>query len=1058
VHQLRAIPVLIAAYALVGGTTVLSAATACEQRASARRLRDDRSSSGALVVLDDVELAAESAADSVAVRLDRAELLLDLWRVSEATAEIERATRDLQAAPVEEGSCGDDASESSIRALELSARASRVAGKYGDAARAWTRALSQRRSEQPANAAAFVRSLVLASDTFDLAGDDTESGRLGDEALALAQSIEPPDEALLARALEGAGMQASSHGAFDRAEALYQQAVALYRHARGEGHPIQAGVWLSIGSMAVDRGDLLTADAAYQQVAAILEPLTDPSLASDKATLALNLGSMDARLGRVDDAREKLETARRLWTETRGPDHPHLAWVNESLSELLAEAGRLDEADVALEQAVRQRERSMPGSPIAVLTAAGLATLRARAGKAAEARTLWRSVGADAARLAGAGPLFQASVRVRRAETAEALGDVVTAARLRAEVEALLERQLPSGHPALAEARGQRARLAWLQGERREALRLATSAWYVQQRVLGETIAMLPEGDALRYVERSRDLRDLLLCTAAGMPVGAAPSAADDVMRELAASRAIISGALYARGHQASLTSAPTAERDDSDALARARRRYASLLWQPFSSASVDYVDALAVARQELEAIERKHARQSPGTAPRWATETDPWSALGARDVLVAFGRYRCPANATRRADPAGASGYVAFVRPGGRPARMVRFPDGRALERTIGDWYDAITGAIHAPPTDAQDDEIDALGREVARQLWVPLAAAIGSAERVFIVPDGALHSVNWYALPGAAGTYLIDEPRLLHVLTAESDLGAPLVAVARTDERSVVVLADPLIGSESTALAEATLGADARVLRSVCRFFDPRTLPPLDEAAAEALDVRDLARATGRSVQLATGRAASESWLRDHAPRASILHLAAHGGFLSPESCREPTGASAERAAARVHSLWAEAVRTRPLMRSGLLLTGAAGFTPLDAPGSEDDGVLVAEEASRLDLRGTDWVVLSACSTRRGPVVDAEGALGLHRAFHSAGARTVIASLWDVQDAPARRFMSALYDARLRGKRSTAEAMRDAQRAVLSELRAGGRSTHPVQWAAFVASGDWR
>lgn len=1057
-QQLRTIPVVIALSAAAGGTTVLSAAeTACERRASARRLRDDRSSSGALAVLDDLELDAESTADSVAVRLDRAELLLDLWRVSEATAEIERATRDLQAAPVVEDSCGDDASESSIRALELSARAFRVAGKYGDAVQAWARALPRRRSQQPANPSALVRALVLASDTFDLAGDDAESARLGDEALALAQSIEPPDEALLARAIEGAGMQASSHGAFNRAEALFQQAVALYRHARGEAHPIQAGAWLSIGSMAADRGDLLTADAAYQQVAAILEPLTDPSLASDKATLALNLGSTDARLGRVDDAREKLETARRLWTETRGPDHPHLAWVNESLSELLADAGRLDEADAVLEAAVGQRERSMPGSPIAVLTAAGLATLRARAGKAAEARALWRRVDAGAARLAGAGPLFQAGVAVRRAETAEALGDLVTAARLRAEVEALLERHLPPGHPGLAEARGQRARVAWLHGERREALRLATGAWHVQQRVLGETIATLPEGDALRYVERSRDLRDLLLCAAAGAPIGAAPAAADDVLHELASSRALISGALYARGRLASAPSVPTAERDDSDALARARRRYASLLWQPVSSAGVDYADALAAAGRELEAVERKQARRSAEAAPRPAPETDPWSALGARDALVAFGRYRCPANAPRRADTAGASGYVAFVRTAGRQARMVRFPDGPALERAIGDWYEAMTGAVHAPPTDAQDDEIDALGREVVRNLWAPLAAAIGSAERVFIVPDGALHSVSWYALPGAAGRYLIDEPRLLHVLTAESDLRAPLPAVAGTDERSVVVLADPLIGSESTARADATLGADAPLLRSACRFFDPRTLPPLDEAAAEALDVRDLARSSGRSVQLATGRAASESWLRDHAPRASILHLAAHGGLLSPESCREPA-ATAEPSIVRIRTLWEEAVRARPLMRSGLLLTGAAGFTPLDAPGAEDDGVLVAEEASRLDLRGADWVVLSACSSRRGPVVDAEGALGLHRAFHSAGARTVIASLWDVQDAPARQFMGALYEARLGKGQTTAEALRTAERSVLAKLRKEGRSTHPVQWAAFVASGDWR
>ena len=272
------------------------------------------------------------------------------------------------------------------------------------------------------------------------------------------------------------------------------------------------------------------------------------------------------------------------------------------------------------------------------------------------------------------------------------------------------------------------------------------------------------------------------------------------------------------------------------------------------------------------------------------------------------------------------------------------------------------------------------------------------------------------------------------------------------------MVVLADPLVARASTAVADAALGAETRLLRSACRFVDPQRLPRLDEAVDEARDVQRQASAADRPVQLATGAAASESWLRDHAPGASILHLAAHGGLLSPESCREPTGAAEEPAAARVRTLWEEAVRARPLMRSGLLLTGAAGFTPLDAPGTNDDGVLVAEEAARLDLRGADWVVLSACSTRRGPVVDAEGSLGLHRAFHSAGARTVIASLWDVQDAPARRFMRALYAARLGEGRTTADAMRQAERSVLEELRRSGRSTHPVQWAAFVASGDWR
>lgn len=52
----------------------------------------------------------------------------------------------------------------------------------------------------------------------------------------------------------------------------------------------------------------------------------------------------------------------------------------------------------------------------------------------------------------------------------------------------------------------------------------------------------------------------------------------------------------------------------------------------------------------------------------------------------------------------------------------------------------------------------------------------------------------------------------------------------------------------------------------------------------------------------------------------------------------------------------------------------------------------------------------------------------------------------------------MRPLYDGRLRGGLSTAEAVRNASRTVLAERRAKGLSTHPFYWAGFVAAGDWR
>jgi CHAT domain-containing protein len=68
------------------------------------------------------------------------------------------------------------------------------------------------------------------------------------------------------------------------------------------------------------------------------------------------------------------------------------------------------------------------------------------------------------------------------------------------------------------------------------------------------------------------------------------------------------------------------------------------------------------------------------------------------------------------------------------------------------------------------------------------------------------------------------------------------------------------------------------------------------------------------------------------------------------------------------------------------------------------------------------------------------------------------VITSLWSVEDQATRAWMGRLYRARLEQGMGTAEAMRAASVAVLSERRAHGESTHPFFWGAFVAAGDWR
>ena len=110
------------------------------------------------------------------------------------------------------------------------------------------------------------------------------------------------------------------------------------------------------------------------------------------------------------------------------------------------------------------------------------------------------------------------------------------------------------------------------------------------------------------------------------------------------------------------------------------------------------------------------------------------------------------------------------------------------------------------------------------------------------------------------------------------------------------------------------------------------------------------------------------------------------------------------------------------------------------------EEDGILTAEEVASLNLEGTEWAVLSACDTGLGTIKAGEGVFGLRRAFQVAGARTVIMSLWSVDDQATRAWMRALYEGRLSKQLNTANAVRGAALSVLQQRRLSGQSTTSI------------
>ncbi|MBN2432917.1 MAG: tetratricopeptide repeat protein [Acidobacteria bacterium] len=295
--------------------------------------------------------------------------------------------------------------------------------------------------------------------------------------------------------------------------------------------------------------------------------------------------------------------------------------------------------------------------------------------------------------------------------------------------------------------------------------------------------------------------------------------------------------------------------------------------------------------------------------------------------------------------------------------------------------------------------------GQELAGYLLEPVRPLLAHARRVMVCPDGPLHLLPFAALPLADG-YLVEQHPVSRVISAT--MWTAMRQAPREAKAQVRLVA---FGAPAVTSAWPLPAAGTRATES---------LP------ASRREVEGILALFGAEARVFLGSAASEREVRRLERGLSVVHFACHG-------------------------ILDEAV---PL-DSRLIL--AAPAAPAD---HRDDGRLLAWEILE-DIRlDAELVVLSACQTGLGPEVGGEGLVGLTRAFHYAGARAVLSSLWNVADVSTARLMQYMYAA-LRRDVPPGEALQAAQ--ILCIRTAGAvpgtdSLVHPFYWAGFVLSGRWQ
>lgn len=195
-------------------------------------------------------------------------------------------------------------------------------------------------------------------------------------------------------------------------------------------------------------------------------------------------------------------------------------------------------------------------------------------------------------------------------------------------------------------------------------------------------------------------------------------------------------------------------------------------------------------------------------------------------------------------------------------------------------------------------------------------------------------------------------------------------------------------------------------------------------------------------------TGNEESFKSLSGQSP--SVLHLATHGFYITPSEVEVASQDFLSRM--NVGSKSDELYVDYSMSRTGLLLSGAMARIKGDSiPEGVEDGILSAKEISYLDLSNTDLVVLSACNTGLGDITN-DGVAGLQRGFKMAGVKTIMMSLWPVDDAATYLLMTEFYRNYLGGETKT-KSLREAQRYLRNYKQNGEKIfANPKYWAAFV------
>lgn len=835
---------------------------------------------------------------------------------------------------------------------------------------------------------------------------------LFERALTIAEPILGSHDLFVATVLNGLGNIAWQEGAYGTAAAVHRRVIAIREELLSSTHPDVASALNNLGGVRFREGAYSEASALYLRALVILEGARGPTH-PDVGHVLSNLGKTREAEGAYRQATVLLGRARAIWEVALGPAHPDIAYfILNNLGTVQLREGAYREAAVIFDRALAILEAALgPTHPKVAETICNLG----------KARELEGDYIAAAALQERALPIWEATLGSNHHSVAESLSDLGSVRAAQgdySQATILLERALriwadaalTELHPSAVETQRRCLISSLGQGDQPTLRIRLRTVLQGEEQLLGVLSSWGSEAAKCQYAMKfwpaTEQTISLHLVDCQGDEVIGRLTCEALLRRKARVEDSIVSGQAALR---AGLSTEHRVLFDEETAL---RQNLAALT---FAGRDLDpevRKSRYAVLVSRLEEIQSQLSEASSTYAKARAPVTlEEIQDVIPNDVaLVEVVRYRPYQflGAIPEMQRWSAPRYAAYVvHSDGTPA-SVDLGEVSAIDALIECWVLGLERGT---------DSMRA-SRALDLAIWAPLVPCFNGKTRLFIAPDGQLNRIPWGALLGPDGRYRVEAFALSYLSTGRELLRWK--HQQRANGEMLIVGAPDFDGEGALRVAE---GDSCDLYATGARMVDleQQRFSPLPGAAGE---VATLGRRLG--IEPRTGLAASSELLTRLEVPPALLHLATHA-FFKPSSGTGPNEA--------VHVV-------EPMLRSGIALAGA------NRRDSASPGILTALETCRLNLWGTQLVVLSACETGLGEVHTGEGVYGLRRALTVAGSRAQILSLWRIDDEQTSELMRRLYDYLLMGL-GPSEALRHVQ---LEAIAAG---VPLPTWAPFVASG---